>query len=290
MVVASGSVRPGYEGLRVVAFESRLADQMTQLIERHGGRPLVAPSMREVPLEQNSDVLQFGARLLAGEFAMVILLTGVGTRFMLKVLDTRWPRAQSLAALGKTLLVVRGPKPLAVLREQGLQPALAVPEPNTWRDLVKALDEMGRPLKGMNVAVQEYGVSKAELLDALREREAIVTRVPVYRWMLPEDTGPLTRAVRALIQGEADVVLFTNAVQVDHVMQVAEREGGADRLRQAMDQMVVSAVGPIVADRLRAHRLPVDVEPSHPKMGIQVKETGERAAAILMNKRATRRS
>jgi uroporphyrinogen-III synthase len=209
---------------------------------------------------------------------------------MLKVLDTRWPRAQSLAALGKTLLVVRGPKPLAVLREQGLQPALAVPEPNTWRDLVKALDDMNRPLKGMNVAVQEYGVSNAELLDALRRREATVTRVPVYRWMLPEDTGPLTRAVRALIQGDADVVLFTNAVQVDHVMQVAEQEGGADRLRQAMERMVVSAVGPIVAERLRHHRLPVDFEPPHPKMGILVKETGERAAAMLMNKRATRRS
>ncbi|TAL09424.1 MAG: uroporphyrinogen-III synthase [Nitrospirae bacterium] len=288
--MASDSVRGGYEGLRVVAFESRLADQMTQLIERHGGRPLVAPSMREVPLEHNSAVLQFGERLQAGGFAMVILLTGVGTRFMLKVLDTRWLRAQTVAALGKTILVVRGPKPLAVLREQGLQPALAVPEPNTWRDLVQALDGMDRPLKGMHVAVQEYGVSKAELLDALRERGAVVTPVPVYQWMLPEDIGPLTGAIRAIMRGEADVVLFTNAVQVEHVLQIAEREGGADRFRQAMERVVVSAVGPIVAERLRAHRLPVDVEPSHPKMGIQVKETGERAAAILLRKRAIPRN
>ncbi len=283
--MATGNDNAGFAGLRVVAFESRLADQMAQLIERHGGRPLVAPSMREVPLDRNIDVLRFGERLMDGEFAMVILLTGVGTRFMLKVLDTRWPREQSLAALGKTVLVVRGPKPLAVLREQGLQPALAVPEPNTWRDLVKALDGMSRSLKGVNVAVQEYGVSNVELLDAIRDRGALVTRVPVYQWMLPEDTGPLTRAVRTLIQGEADVVLFTNAVQVDHVMQVAEREGGADRLRQAMGRMVVSAVGPIVAERLRAHQIPVDIEPSHPKMGIQVKETSERAGAILKNKR-----
>lgn len=282
--------KTGFAGLWVAAFESRMAAEMMQLIERHGGRPLVAPSMREVPLEQNSDVLQFGARLLAGEFAMVILLTGVGTRFMLKVLDTRWPRAQSLAALGKTILVARGPKPIAVLREQGMQPTIAVPEPNTWRDLVKALDDMGQPLKGMNVAVQEYGVANAELLQALAARGAIVTRVPVYQWMLPEDTAPLRKAVRALMEGAVDVVLFTNAVQVEHVMQVAEQEGGADRLRQAMEQMVVSAVGPIVAERLRAHGLPVDFEPSHPKMGIHVKETGERAAEILLRKRAAPRS
>src|SRR3989442_6226359 len=112
---------------------------MRQLIERYGGRQLVAPSMRGVPLEENADGLRFGARLLAGEFEMVLLLTGVGTRFMLKVLDSRWPREQTLAALGKTILVARGPKPIAVLREQGMQPTIAVPEPNTWRDLVKAL-------------------------------------------------------------------------------------------------------------------------------------------------------
>lgn len=287
MAVSADQAQAGFGGLRVVPFESRLAEQMAQLIERFGGRPIVAPSMREVPLEQNSEVLQFGTRLMAGEFAMVILLTGVGTRFMLKVLDTRWPREQSLAALGKTILVARGPKPIAVLREQGMQPTIAVPEPNTWRDLVKALDDMGQPLKGMNVAVQEYGVSNALLLEALRERGALVLRVPVYRWALPEDTGPLMNAIRAIMRGEVDVVLFTNAAQVDHVLQVAKDLGGIDSLRQALGKTVVSAVGPIVAERLRDCRLPVDFEPSHPKMGIHVKETSEHAADILMRKRRT---
>ncbi len=282
--------KTGFAGLRVAAFESRLAEQMTQLIERHGGRPIVAPSMREVPLEQNTDVLRFGERLMAGEFAMVILLTGVGTRFMLKVLDTRWPREQTLAALGKTILVARGPKPIAVLREQGMQPTIAVPEPNTWRDLIKALDDMGRSLKGMNVAVQEYGVSNALLLEALRERGALVLRVPVYRWALPEDTGPLMNAIRAIMRAEVDVVLFTNAAQVDHVLQVAKDLGGIDSLRQALGKTVVSAVGPIVAERLRDCRIPVDFEPSHPKMGIHVKETSECAAGILLHKRGLSRT
>jgi uroporphyrinogen-III synthase len=281
--------RVGFAGLRVAAFESRMAEQMTQLIERYGGRPLVAPSMREVPLEENSEVLRFGERLLAGEFDLVILLTGVGTRFMLKVLDSRWPREQILAALGKTSTVVRGPKPLAVLRENNLQPTLAVPEPNTWRDLIKALDDLGRSLKGMSVAVQEYGVPNVELLKAIEARGANVTRVPVYQWKLPEDIGPLTDAVRAILRGEVDVVLFTNAVQVDHVMQMAERLGDADRLRQVLEKVVVSAVGPIVAERLRSYELPVDFEPSHPKMGIHVKETSERAAELLLRKRAASR-
>ncbi len=282
--------RVGFAGLRVAAFESRMAAQMIQLIERYSGRPLVAPSMREVPLEENADVLRFGERLLASRFAMVILLTGVGTRFMLKVLDTRWPREQILAALGKTMTVVRGPKPLAVLRENNLQPTISVPEPNTWRDLIKALDDLGQSLKGMSVAVQEYGVPNVELLKALEARGTIVMRVPVYQWRLPEDTGPLTDAVHAVLRGEVDVVLFTNAVQVDHVLQMAERLGGVDRFRAALSRIVVSAVGPIVAERLRRYELPVDFEPSHPKMGIHVKETSERAAEILLRKRAASRT
>jgi uroporphyrinogen-III synthase len=284
--MAAGNDKAGFAGLRVVAFESRLADQMGQLIERHGGRPLVAPAMREIPLEQHAEVFRFGERLLAGDFDLVILLTGVGTRFMLEMLDTRWPREQTVAALARTITVVRGPKPAAVLRELGLKPTLAVPEPNTWKDVIRALDGMERPLTGRSVAVQEYGVSNAPLLEALRERGAAVMPVPVYRWGLPEDLGPLTRTIRAIMEGEADVVLFTNAAQVEHVLKVAEGVGGADRLRRALEKTVVSAVGPIVADRLRECGLPVDLEPSHAKMGIQVKETSERAAAILKNKRA----
>jgi len=179
---------------------------------------------------------------------------------------------------------------LAVLRENNLQPTISVPEPNTWRDLIKALDDLGRSLKGMSVAVQEYGVPNVELLKALEARGAIVTRVPVYQWRLPEDTGRLTDAVHAVLRGEVDVVLFTNAVQVDHVLQMAERLGGVDRFRAALSRIVVSAVGPIVAERLRRYELPVDFEPSHPKMGIHVKETSERAAEILLRKRAASRT
>src|SRR2546427_3755727 len=95
--------RVGFAGLRVAAFESRLAEQMRQLIERYGGRPLGAPSMREVPLGGKADGLRVGERLLAGEVEMGLLLTRVGTRLMLEVLDSRWPRGEKLAALRKNI-------------------------------------------------------------------------------------------------------------------------------------------------------------------------------------------
>jgi uroporphyrinogen-III synthase len=274
-----------FGGLRVAAFESRMADEMTRLIERHGGRPAVAPSMREIPLEHNTDVVQFGDQLLAGQVDMLILLTGVGTRTMLEVLKTRHALDSIKAALGRITLVARGPKPVAALKELGLTPDVSVPEPNTWRDILQALDVRTK-LVGLRVAVQEYGVSNRELLDALRQRGAQVSRVPVYRWALPEDTGPLQTVLNEILAGQIDVALITNAVQVDHVMQLLQANRQTDRLRQALRHMVIASIGPTASERLRTHGWPVDLEPSHPKMGILVKETAAQATAILQRKRA----
>ena len=275
----------GFNGLHVAAFESRMAEEMHRLIARYGGQPLVAPSMREIPLEDNPEVFRFGEQLLAGQFDMVILLTGVGTRTMVEALKTRQPLDSIKAALARVSLVARGPKPIAALKELSLTPEIAVPEPNTWRDILQALDDR-KPVAGLRVAVQEYGVSNVDLLEALRQRGANVSRVPVYRWALPEDTAPLTQVLDTILAGQVDVVLITNAVQVDHVMQMLTENNQTERFRQVMRRMVVASVGPTASERLRSYNLPVDLEPSHPKMGILVKEAGERARLLLQQKRS----
>jgi len=278
------SERLGFAGLRVAAFESRLADEMRRLIERYQGRPLVAPAMREIPLSQNAEALAFGARLLAGQFEMVVLLTGVGTRTLVDILRTRHPLEAIKTALGRVVLVARGPKPIAALKELGLTPQISVPEPNTWRDLLDALDR-SKPVAGRRIAVQEYGVSNPELLEGLGARGAAVTRVPVYRWALPVDIGPLRRVLDGILAGEVEVLLITNAAQVEHVVHLVSQSGQLDAFRLAANRMVVGSIGPIASERLRGEGLPVDLEPSHPKMGILVKETSERAHAILAKKR-----
>ena len=99
----------GFNGLHVAAFESRMGEEMHRLIARYGGQPLVAPSMREIPLEDNPEVFRFGEQLLAGQFDMVILLTGVGTRTMVEALKTRQSLDTIKAALARVCLVARGP-------------------------------------------------------------------------------------------------------------------------------------------------------------------------------------
>lgn len=274
----------GFTGLTVASFESRMAAEMTRLIERHGGLPLVAPALREIPLEDNSTALRFGELLLTEGLDVLILLTGVGTTTLFEILHRRYAKDKIARALKDTVLIARGPKPVAALKALDFQPTLTVPEPNTWVDVVSTLDTY-RSVSGLRVAVQEYGQSNPDLLEALKQRGADVVPVPVYRWALPEDTAPLKRVLREILAGHVHVMLVTNAAQIDHVMQVLEQEGRLIEFKEVCKKMIVGSIGPTASERLHSHGLPVDLEPSHGKMGILVKETAERAQSLLATKR-----
>ena len=276
---------PNFNGLSVLVLESRRSKEMAALVTTYGGRPVAAPAMREIPLDSNPDALACGDALLAGRFDIVILLTGVGTRALLNVIDTKHPRDAVVAALAKTKVVPRGPKPLAVLRELGITPWVIVPEPNTWRELLATIDTTGESLEGKRVAVQEYGKANPELLEGLETRGAQVTRVPVYRWALPEDIAPLQAATAAIVRGELDVVLFTTSAQIAHLDQIADAQGTRDAVRRGLRRMVVASIGPTTSEELRHEGIEIDLEASHPKMGFLVREAAEKAADILRTKR-----
>lgn len=278
----------GLAGFRVLSLESRRAAEMSKLIANYGGEAVVAPSMREVPLESNTEALAFARTLAAGGFDMVIFLTGVGARALAKVVETAYPREQFAAALRKIPVIARGPKPVAALTEWGVPAALTVPEPNTWRDLLHALDQKSEslPLKGRRAALQEYGASNAELLRGLADRGAIVTRVPVYQWALPEDLGPLRAAIGAMARGEIDMIFFTTSVQVIHLMEVATQMNLEAQVRKSLAHTLIASIGPVTSDALREHGIQPDLEPTHPKMGFLVNEAAERGAALLAKKRS----
>ncbi|MGA7795180.1 MAG: uroporphyrinogen-III synthase [Candidatus Acidiferrales bacterium] len=276
-----------FAGLSVLSLESRRGPEMAKLIANHGGVATVAPSMREIPLETNTEAIAFGKKLFAGEFDMVIFLTGVGTRALARVVETIYPLDQYLAQLRKVAVVARGPKPVTVLREWNVPIFLTAPEPNTWRELLRELDDSAAtlPLKGRRVAVQEYGVSNPELVAGLAARGAQVTSVPVYEWALPADTGPLRSAIAAMARKEIDVILFTTGTQADHLLQIAAEMNEEDAMRRALSRMVVASIGPTTSERLREHGIAPDLEPAHPKMGYLVSEAAQRSAEILQKKR-----
>ena len=257
---------------------------MAELIRRYGGEPITAPSMREVPLGENRAALEVVPQLEAGMFDLLILMTGVGTRTLNAALLTQYPQERIVAALQKTQLVARGPKPIAALKELGLAPAVTVPEPNTWREVLATLDG-AVDLRGKRVAVQEYGIPNRELVAGLESRGATVTAIPIYRWALPEDLEPLRGAIRKILDSEVDVALFTNGAQVDHLFRVAAEEKSEERLRDALKNLVIGSVGPVCTEVLGQFELKPDIEPAHPKMGSLIAEIAGGAQTLLHGKR-----
>jgi uroporphyrinogen-III synthase len=273
-------------GLNVVSFESRLAQTMADLIALHGGNPVSAPSMKEAPLESNVDAFSFAEKLFDGKIDLVIFLTGVGARTLVEALETRHPKEKILEALRKVVVVPRGPKPIRVLKEFHVPFALTVPEPNTWKELLAALDAHPdkAPLKNKTVAVQEYGLPNENLLEGLKSRGAEVLRVPVYRWTLPDHLEPLKKAISQILNGEIQAAIFTTAVQIVHVLKVAKQMGRDHDLQKAFEKMVVASVGPDCAESLTQHGIHVDIQPAIPKMGPLVLEVAHQAKKILQSR------
>lgn len=276
-----------FNGLSVLALESRRAREIAKLIENLGGMPTVAPSVREVALDSNQEALEFARNLTAGLVDMVIFTTGVGVKALASAIKTVCSGEELARSLNDVVIVARGPKPTAALKELGVSVSLTVPEPNTWRELLLILDQNREkfPVAGRRVAVQEYGVTNPELSAGLKERGAIVTLVNVYQWALPEDLAPLEQAIESVIRGDVHVLLVASSVQIRHLFEVAERMKKADLLHEGLSRVVISSIGPLTSEELRGRGLSVDIECAHPKMGFLVQEAAEKAQRLLKTKR-----
>lgn len=275
----------GFDGLTVAAFESRYATEMARMIEKSGGTARVSPSMREVPLESNEGAVEFAKQLLTGEVDVVIVMTGVGFRYLLEVVEKHFARERILETLSDIVTIARGPKPVAAMREVGLSPTFRVEEPNTWRETLNLVDQ-NLAIANQNVAVQEYGMPNASLLAGLEARGARVISVPIYRWALPEDTTELEQNARRLAEGEIDLTLWTSANQVRNLFQIAKNLDIEQAVRTGLRGCVVASIGPSTSEILRSYDIPVDLEPSHAKMGHLVQEAAQRSHELLKRKRA----
>jgi uroporphyrinogen-III synthase len=286
--VDDGSVTmtgPNFQGRCVLAFESRRAREIEALIATFGGRPMVAPAMRELPNQSDAAALDFAEALIAGRFDGVIFLTGAGARALIETVERAGRRQPFLDALTRVKVITRGPKPVAVLREFQVPVWANAPEPNTWRELMAVLDEHARdwPLAGKRVAVQEYGVSNVELLDALRSKGTDVTAIQAYQWAMPEDVAPLEDAARAVARGDVDVLVITSGIQFVHFWKVVHDLGLEANVRRGLQRVLVASIGPSASAELRRHRVEPSFEPSHPKMGLLIREAAERAGDLLLS-------
>jgi len=266
---------PNYNGAKVLTFAGRRSLEMGRLIEKNGGLPLLAPVLREVPLENPPEMEALINALQSGGSVWLILLTGVGTKVLLERLEKQLGQEGLVKVLSRATVLARGPKPSHVLRQWGWTEFLTVPEPNTWHELLEVLDAAELPVKNSTAIVQEFGAPHPALIDALQTRGAKVLSVPVYRWAMPNDLEPARAAIKELIAGNVDVTLWTSAAQIHHVFEIAGSMNCADQTRDALSKTLIGSIGPTTSAALREHGLEPTLEPEHPKMGHLIKACAE---------------
>lgn len=262
---------PSLGGKTVAILESRLSGELAQLIANCGGVAYHAPALREEPVADLARIGFFLDGLRKTPADVVVLQTGVGTRALYAGIDELGRLPEWETALERALVVARGPKPTAALRERGARIDVRVAEPYTTAELLAAL--AAYDLRGKMVVVQHYGDANVELVEALRSWGAVVHEIEVYRWALPNDLTPLERLLCDLPTGRIHALAATSQAQVRHLFLVAERLGLASSLPETLRQhTVVVAVGPVAARAFELHGVAVDVQPQHPKMGAMILE------------------
>jgi uroporphyrinogen-III synthase len=251
---------------------------METLITRHGGDPFVAPSVKEQALDDPAEALAFVERLEAGEFDLVICMTGTGIAFLRDAVAPHMSLERLGAALSKATIVSRGPKPVGVLRALNVKVSVVIPEPNTWKEIVEEIAR--RPER--RIAVQEYGRTNAEMTAALEKLGARVSAIVLYRWELPDDLAPLREAIRRLVEKKVDLVLFTSSIQLDHLFDVARSAGLESDVQSALAATVIASVGPVMTATLHSRNLHPAIIPKHPKLASLVKAAAEEAHKFVM--------
>ena len=250
---------------RVAILESRLGQQMIELVTKRGGVPIHAPALAEIPDVDSTFVARMIDDIQKHPAKLAVFQTGVGTRALFAATDALGVTDKLLEILAATTVAVRGPKPTAALRARNVRIDVSAADPFTTHEVLEAIARV--PIEGARVIVQRYGVTNLELEDALKARGAEVLEIPTYRWAIPDDTRPLIELMDALGRREVDAVAFTNAAQVHNLFAVAEPLGRSDALRADLERTLIASIGPVASNALREFGLSPMIEASPPKLG-----------------------
>jgi uroporphyrinogen-III synthase len=247
------------KGKRIAVPEMRELEVFSSLLERRGAEVLRCPLVTIYDTPHSAAVLSFAVQIAEGAFDDFVLITGEGLTRILSCIDRYEPalRERFVAGLGRLRTITRGPKPARVLRTLGLKPNVEAAAPTT-AGVIEALKQL--ELKGRRVALQLYGNDPNMTLQTfLREHGADLTTVAPYVYGNAADTATVTALLERMAAGEVDAIAFTSKLQIERLVS----EQPAALVKRALSRTLIAAVGPIVAESIRAHGFEVASSPEH---------------------------
>ncbi|MBD0708115.1 MULTISPECIES: uroporphyrinogen-III synthase [unclassified Streptomyces] len=232
-------------GFTVGVTAARRADELLALLRRRGAAVVHGPALRIVPLADDTELLAATRELLAHAPDLTVATTAIGFRGWIEAAEGWGIGAELLGVLRGAPLLARGPKVKGAVRAAGLTEDWS-PASESMAEVLDRL--LGEGVTGRRIALQLHGEPLPGFVEALTAAGAQVVAVPVYRWMPPEDTGPLDRLLDAALTGALDAVTFTSAPAAVSLLARAEGRGAKDALVAALRRDVLAVcVGPATA-------------------------------------------
>jgi uroporphyrinogen-III synthase len=260
-------------GYTVGITAARRREEFAAALERRGAKVISAPAIRLVPLADDRELREATRQCLATPLDLVIATTGIGFRGWIEAADAWGVGEDLIKTIGQATVLARGPKARGAIRAAGLLEAWS-PESESSSEVLEHL--IAGDLDGKRIAVQLHGEPLPDMVETLRMAGAEVIEVPVYRWVLPEDIGPLERLIQAVSAASVDAVAFTSAPAAASFLRAAREQGCDGSVRVALTGPVVAAcVGPVTAGPFQAEGIPV-IQPGRARLGALVREIVER--------------
>ncbi|MGW8380055.1 uroporphyrinogen-III synthase [Streptomyces sp. ODS28] len=260
---AARAARP-LEGFTVGVTAARRAEELGTLLQRRGAEVQHAPALRIVPLADDGELLDATKELIRHAPDVVIATTAIGFRGWVEAAEGWGLGAGLLERLGETELLARGPKVRGAIRAAGLTERWS-PASESMAEVLERLLEEG--VQGRRIVIQLHGEPLPGFVESLRAGGAEVVGVPVYRWMPPEDIGPVDRLIDAVLARGVDALTFTSAPAASSLLRRAEERGVRDELLEALRGDVLAAcVGPVTALPLEGLEVPT-VQPERFRLG-----------------------
>jgi uroporphyrinogen-III synthase len=247
------------QGKTIAVPEMRELEVFSALLERRGAKVLRCPLVSIYDSPHSAQVLAFAVKLADGGFDDFVLITGEGLTRILSCIDKYEPalRQRFIDGLGKLRTITRGPKPARALRVLGLKPGIEATEPTT-AGVIRSLSI--HPLENRRVAVQLYGNDpNLTLMRFLRDRNAQVSTVAPYVYGNAADDATVHELLERMAAGEVDAIAFTSKLQIERLV----TQHPAPLVRRALSRTKIAAVGPIVAEAIRAAGFEVASSPEH---------------------------
>ena len=247
------------KGKRIAVPEMRELEVFSGLLERRGAEVLRCPLVTIYDTPHSAQVLAFAVKLADGGFDDFVLITGEGLTRILSCIDKYEPslRHRFIEGLGKLRTITRGPKPARALRQLGLKPGIEATQPTT-EGVIRSLSD--QPLEGRRIAVQLYGNDpNFPLMRFLKDRQAEVSTVAPYVYGNAADDATVHALLERMAAGEVDAIAFTSKLQIERLV----TQHPAPLVKRALSRTKIAAVGPIVAEAIRAAGFEVASSPEH---------------------------